>query len=104
MPNVDLASHVGGGEEFAVVLPQTDRVTAARLAMEVRQLIEVMPVESDEGEALQVTSSIGVATFDGEVFGKVEQLIKSADQGVYAAKASGLNCVRIFAPKPKKAA
>ncbi len=103
MPETALVSRYGG-EEFAVVLPRTDRMTAARLAEQVRQEIANMPVESDEGEILQVTSSIGVATYEGELFEKVEQFIKAADQAVYTAKSSGRNCVRIFAPKAKKVA
>lgn len=42
-----------------------------------------------------------MATYDGTFFQRVEQLIKAADQGVYAAKASGRNCVRIFTPRPR---
>jgi diguanylate cyclase (GGDEF)-like protein len=90
-----------GGEEFAVVLPGTDRVESAKLAEKTRKAIEAMTVASDEGEALTVTASIGVSTYDGQCFTQVEQFIKAADQAVYAAKASGRNCVRIFTPKPK---
>ena len=89
-----------GGEEFAIVLPATERVTAARLAEELRRAIHGIAVEGEQGEALSITVSIGVATHDGRVFEKVEQLVKAADQAVYAAKAAGRNCVRVFAPKP----
>ena len=88
-----------GGEEFAVVVPGRDRVDAARLAEKMRAEVENMPVASDEGEPLTVTVSIGVSTYDGHVFERVEQFIKAADQAVYAAKAGGRNCVRIFTPK-----
>jgi diguanylate cyclase (GGDEF)-like protein len=50
---------------------------------------------------LSVTVSIGVASYTGSYFARVDQLIKAADQGVYAAKAAGRNCVRIFAPRPR---
>jgi diguanylate cyclase (GGDEF)-like protein len=103
MPDRALVSRYGG-EEFAVVLPETDRVTAARLAEQVRQAIEAMPVESEDGETLTVTSSIGVSTFDGRTFQRVEQFVRAADQAVYAAKNSGRNCVRIFAPRAAKLA
>jgi len=90
-----------GGEEFAIIMPGLDRVTAARKAEEVRGIIESTPVESDEGKILNVTASIGVATHDGSFFSSADQFIKAADQGVYAAKNSGRNAVRVFAPRPK---
>ncbi|MCC6580091.1 MAG: HDOD domain-containing protein [Phycisphaeraceae bacterium] len=93
-----------GGEEFAVILPRMDRVSAARKAEELRGAIERNAVTSDEGKALTVTVSIGVATHDGTFFTSAEQFIRAADQGVYAAKGAGRNCVRVFAPRPKKVA
>lgn len=90
-----------GGEEFSVVMPGADRVAAAKMAEAIRLAIQAMPVESDEGEPLSVTVSIGVATDDGTFFKSIEQLIKAADQGVYAAKDGGRNCVRVFTPRVK---
>jgi diguanylate cyclase (GGDEF)-like protein len=92
-----------GGEEFAAVMPATDRITAAAIAETTRKLIQSHTVENDEGQPLSVTASIGVATFDGQFFNRPEQLLKAADQGVYAAKNSGRNAVRIFTPKPAAA-
>ena len=103
MPKEGLVARYGG-EEFAVILPKTERVVAARMAEALRGVIENSPVESDEGEKLKVTASIGVATYDGTVFERAEQLVRAADQGVYAAKHSGRNCVRVFAPRPAKPA
>jgi len=91
-----------GGEEFAVVLPDHDRLAAARLAEAVRRTVEEGHVETDEGEKLSITVSVGVATYDGSFFQRVEQLIKAADQAVYAAKSAGRNCVRIFTPRPAR--
>lgn len=92
-----------GGEEFSVILPDTDRRTAAMLAEQIRQAIETTPVMSDEGQPLRITASIGVATQDQGCFKSADHLIKAADQGVYAAKAAGRNVVRVFAPRPKAA-
>ncbi|MCX5658162.1 MAG: GGDEF domain-containing protein [Planctomycetota bacterium] len=93
-----------GGEEFAAVLPGVDRNSASRAAELVRRAIAQAVVHAEDGQKLSVTASIGVATFDGTVFSRVEQFIKASDQGVYAAKAAGRNCVRIFTPRPKAAA
>jgi diguanylate cyclase (GGDEF)-like protein len=92
-----------GGEEFAVVLPGVDRVAAAKMAEQVRLAIAAMPVESEDGQPLKVTASIGVATLQPGIFEKPEQLIKAADLAVYAAKHAGRNAVRIFTPKAKAA-
>lgn len=93
-----------GGEEFAVILPESDRRTAALLAERLRTALEAHTVASDEGEPLHVTASIGVASHEEGTFERVEQLVKAADQGVYAAKNAGRNCVRVFTPRPRRAA
>lgn len=93
-----------GGEEFAVVLPDTDRAMATRLAEQARKQIEETVVTSDDGQQLRITASIGVATHDGAYFKAIRDWVKAADQGVYAAKTAGRNCVRVFAPKSKAAA
>ncbi|MEX0776769.1 MAG: GGDEF domain-containing protein [Phycisphaeraceae bacterium] len=93
-----------GGEEFAIVVPATDRVTGAALAERIRALVAATPIVTDDGQSLSITVSIGVATYCGDIFERVEQLLKAADQGVYAAKAAGRNCVRVFTPRLAKTA
>ena len=93
-----------GGEEFAVVLPDTDRTAAATVAETLRKNIEQIAITSDEDELLTITASIGVAAYEGSVFARVEQLIKAADQAVYAAKSAGRNCVRVFVPRRRNEA
>jgi diguanylate cyclase (GGDEF)-like protein len=88
-----------GGEEFAVVLPNVERREAARLAEDFRSAMSELPIESEDGQLLYVTVSVGVATAEKGCFEQPRQLLKAADQGVYAAKNAGRNCVRIFAPK-----
>ena len=88
-----------GGEEFALVLPATSRMEGARIAESIRKSIESAPLKSDGGDILTITVSIGVATYDGTVFSRSDQLIKAADQAVYASKSAGRNCVRIFTPR-----
>lgn len=93
-----------GGEEFAVVLPGLDRTAAGQLAESIRRELAVTPVESDTGEIVQVTASMGVACYEPGVFDSVDQLVRAADQGVYAAKSSGRNCVRVFRPRVRESA
>jgi len=98
-----------GGEEFALILPNT-RIDSARNAAErVRKAIESMEVEF-EGKQLRVTASMGVAVMIG---GEDDtQLIRRSDDCVYAAKGAGRNqtywndgkeCLPLNAPASQKA-
>ena len=83
-----------------MVLPNMARQDAARLAERIRKAVEAVTIDAGEGISLHITVSLGVATFDGvRFFEQPEQLVNAADQAVYAAKKSGRNCVRVFAPK-----
>ncbi|MDH3582932.1 MAG: GGDEF domain-containing protein [Phycisphaerae bacterium] len=91
-----------GGEEFTVIIPEMSRQDAARLAEFLRKEIETTPIKLDGGRALGVSASLGVATLENKgAFRKPTQLIKAADQAVYAAKKAGRNCVRVFAPQTR---
>ena len=75
-----------GGEEFAVVMPNTN-VAQGRIAAErVRKSIEALAVDF-EGQSMNVTASVGVAEIVGAE--QAAQLIRRADDAVYAAKKSG---------------
>jgi len=95
-----------GGEEFAVILPGAGRRAAARLAERLRLEVEASPCEligQDAPDArLDVTVSIGVAALGPDsagVFTTATRLFTAADKAMYAAKAGGRNCVRIFNPR-----
>jgi diguanylate cyclase (GGDEF)-like protein len=89
-----------GGEEFTIVCPDTDVEAAAMVAEDARYAVvagaRVRKRNCDQ--ELCITCSVGVATHDGGTFDSVESLIKAADQGVYAAKLAGRNCVRVHSP------
>ena len=74
-----------GGEEFLVVLGDTDAAAAARVTDKLRCEVARAAVEH-EGQELSVTVSIGYATWDGEA---PEELLRRADDALYAAKAAG---------------
>ena len=74
-----------GGEEFLVVLPDTDAAAAARVTDKLRCEAALAGVEH-EGERIGVTVSIGVATWEDEA---PEELLRRADRALYDAKAAG---------------
>ncbi|HMM36786.1 MAG TPA: diguanylate cyclase, partial [Thermoanaerobaculia bacterium] len=83
-----------GGEEFLVLLPETER-EGGRIALEkVRAKLEALPLVH-AGAPLRVTVSIGVAAFvRGE---RLEDLVARADAALYEAKRSGKNRVVVSA-------
>ena len=87
---VDLAGRYGG-EEFALILPETDLPGALKLAERLRVALEKTPVELAEGKTLQVTASFGVALKDE--LPSPDELVAVADEALYAAKRAGKNRV-----------
>ena len=82
-----------GGEEFVVVMPDTDLEAARRVAERIRLHVAGSPFRVMEGEeALTVTISIGVATSSGPE-DQSSTLLKRADEAVYIAKSQGRNRV-----------
>ncbi len=81
-----------GGEEFAMVLPETDAEGAAVVAERFR-LAVASSCLLVEGKKVSMTVSLGVATFPRPDINSVERLIKSADDALYAAKGAGRNRV-----------
>jgi diguanylate cyclase len=79
-----------GGEEFCAVLPETPAASAARIAEELRALIEEHAFVSDERE-VHVTISIGGATLREDMH--VHDLYRAADEMLYKAKREGRNRV-----------
>lgn len=76
-----------GGEEFVVLLPNTDYATALKLAERCRETIE-----KTSSNGIQYTCSIGVAELEaGE---QLEALMQRADEALYSAKDSGRNSVK----------
>jgi diguanylate cyclase (GGDEF)-like protein len=79
-----------GGEEFLLLLPETDLAEAMLVAERIRQKIETDVIDYQEMKIL-VTITLGVATYDGTE--PVEQIIKQADNALYDGKANGRNRV-----------
>jgi len=91
----DLAARIGG-DEFALILPQTDSATAQQIATNICRMIAgtAVPIEDT---TLTVTVSAGVATdTPAQPFKDPQSLLRAADSSLYTAKAAGRNCVRVF--------
>ncbi|HSG46707.1 MAG TPA: diguanylate cyclase [Longimicrobiales bacterium] len=90
--DLDLPGRMGG-EEFAVILPETDapgaRIVADRLRLEIARCLH----RPEGHEPFQVTASFGVATLDPNSEGEVEALLQAADEAMYRAKDQGRNRV-----------
>ncbi len=82
-----------GGEEFAVIMPDTQLADALRIAERIRMHVSGSPFRVAHGsELLTVTISIGVSATNGPD-DPPEALMKRADEAVYEAKKSGRNAV-----------
>ncbi|MGF7175550.1 diguanylate cyclase [Azospirillum doebereinerae] len=81
-----------GGEEFVVLLPETDGEGTAAVAERVRASLAASPVMVD-GRAVPVTGSLGVASWIAAET-SIEQTLRRADVALYAAKQAGRNRVR----------
>ncbi|MEO5341772.1 MAG: diguanylate cyclase [Gammaproteobacteria bacterium SHHR-1] len=86
-----------GGEEFAVLLPDTPPAKAQEVAERLRQRVQHSPLVLDDGVSIPFTLSIGLASVDEEQISELEPLLEAADQALYAAKRAGRNRVQAYA-------
>lgn len=89
----DLAVRLGG-EEFAIILPNTNPEQAAGHAERLRQLISEMEVEHRGYSIGTITTSLGVASYPSHTL-DASQLLSLADEALYRAKTSGRNLVAL---------
>lgn len=89
-----------GGDEFAILLPETDLDDAVQAAERLRIVIAASPVLTESNQQLTTTVSIGVATLDPNKFDEegfpnnpFEHLLDQADQALYESKTDGRNLV-----------
>lgn len=99
---MDLAARFGG-EEFVVVMPDTDMELAAGVAERLRDMVSESAMHDPEsGIDIPVTVSIGVAGITGPNGGS-DDLLRSADEALYEAKHKGRDRVVIARPVPQDA-
>lgn len=81
-----------GGEEFAILMPETVLEEAMGLAERVRKMIETLEVQANE-HTVRITVSIGVAEWQREKYQDFLDMQNDADKALYAAKRQGRNQV-----------
>ncbi len=92
--DVDIIGRLGG-EEFAVLLPQTGEQQAFDVAERLRQIIEASALPLSQGQPLHFTVSIGVVTL-ADTSVNLDTFLGFADKGLYDAKHGGRNQVCIY--------
>jgi diguanylate cyclase (GGDEF)-like protein len=97
----DIAARIGG-EEFAILLPETGKEAAAALAQRLCELVRDSPLDV-AGEPLRLTISVGVAEATVRTDG-IETLMREADQALYDAKRAGRDRVAVSTTAPRRLA
>ena len=85
-----------GGEEFVILMTETDKDGGQKAAERLRKKIESLKIRTSKGK-LSVTVSMGITNMvpDSDQSQTLDMIIKRADQALYTAKDAGRNCVRM---------
>jgi two-component system cell cycle response regulator len=92
---IDMSARFAG-DEFCIVLPETELGDAARIAERLRKAISEAEYTTEQGEPMgQITLSIGISSFSASRQSPLS-IIETADQALYRAKTRGRNCVAVY--------
>ena len=87
--SIDLMGRIGG-EEFAIVFPETSINRALEVVERLRESVATTEIPLDNGLPIQITVSLGLASFDKSDV-NIDVLLNRADQALYEAKRTGRN-------------
>ena len=87
-----------GGEEFAVILPETHKENSKKIAERLRKKISNILIRTKDKHEVSPTISIGLASFPFDTEDRSD-IIGFADKALYFAKDSGKNCVAEYTPE-----
>ncbi|HSE43568.1 MAG TPA: diguanylate cyclase [Acidobacteriota bacterium] len=83
-----------GGDEFCIVLPETDTQGAYQVAERIRNTIAAKPFIINENLQFQITGSIGIASYPMHAHAK-EELVRQADKAMFVIKKKSKNAIAI---------
>ena len=85
-----------GGEEFIILLPNTDEKGAVAIAKKIRENIAMTELQIEGNKSIKITVSIGVATCYCDADTDIDQIVHRVDVAMYDAKKSGRNKVVLY--------
>ena len=84
-----------GGEEFVLIMPETSKEDAGRVADRVCRAVAELELSPSQNSKNGVTMSLGVASYPADA-GASEDLVRCADRAMYSAKAKGKNQAQLY--------
>jgi two-component system cell cycle response regulator len=88
-----------GGDEYIVAMPETDGPAAFLVGERIRSSISAYKLKGSHNNIFQVTSSIGIGTFEKSRHKIYPDIVRDADYALYIAKKLGRNRVELFSEK-----
>jgi len=87
-----------GGEEFTIILPNTDHIKAFLIGERLRKAVEEHPFIINHNKSVNMTLSLGISSYP-EMAGSNHDLVQKADLAMYEAKRLGKNRVALYSPQ-----